>query len=108
MKRQGAQTELVSGPLLELLAKPEEKRALMKTLDLPTHFATGDRALPWLLHAISCFIEKGAGKQGQTPKAHERRGTHELLRVQAERFLAIGSEDVAVPARREMSQQPLR
>lgn len=80
----------------------------MKTWDLPTRFANGNRALPLLLQVIPFFIEKGVGTQGQAPEAHERRGTPELLLVQAKRFLAIGTEDVAVPARRAVLQQFLR
>src|SRR5258708_2077683 len=80
----------------------------MKTLDLTTRFANSDRALPLLLQAIPFFIEKGVGKQGQAPKAHKRSGTHELILVQAELFLAICKEDFDVPARRDVLQQPLR
>ena len=80
----------------------------MKTLDLTTRFTKGDRTLPLLLQAIPLFIEKGIGKQGQAPKAHERSGTHELILVQAEFFLAIGKEDFNVPTCRDVLQQPLR
>ncbi len=88
----------VSDPLLELLSKPKQELASMKTLDLAARLANGEGALPSLLQMSPFFIEKRVGEQGQTPEAHERGGTHELILIQAELFLAISKENFDVEA----------
>jgi hypothetical protein len=70
----------------------------MKTLDLAARLANGDGALPVLLQTSPFFIEKRVGKHRQTPEAHERGGTHALILIQAELFLAISKEDFDVEA----------
>jgi hypothetical protein len=101
LSREEFKERLISDPLLELLAKPAEKLASMKTLDLTTRLANSDRALPLLLQAIPFFIEKGVGEQGEVPEAHERSGTHELILAQTGLFLAIGKR-TSISQRAEM------
>ena len=108
LSREEFKERLISNILLELLSEPKQELASMKTLDLATCLADGDGALPLLLQTVPLFIEKGVGEQGQAPKAHKRGGTHELILIEAELFLAIGKEDFDVPARRDMRQQSLR
>lgn len=69
----------------------------MEALKLPTRLAKRDMALPLVLQMDTLFVQKHRDEQGQAPEAHQRCGAHELVRIEASLFLALGKKDFAVP-----------
>ncbi len=85
--------------------KPIEDRATMATLDVAPSLANGHRALTLLLQPVALFLQEDVRQQGQRPETQERRGTHQLIVVQTQFFLAIAKKHLDVPALGDMLQQ---
>src|SRR5437016_5024490 len=82
---------------LELLMKPIKHMSTMATQDFTPGLPDSDMALPLQLQAYAFFFQKDRGEHHQSPEAHNGLGTHQLILVQAQFFLAIAEEDFDVP-----------
>src|SRR6266700_218000 len=92
---------------LELPMKPIEYMATMTALNLTPGLADGDMALPLFLQAVALFLQEDIGQHRQGPEADDGCGTHHLILIQAQFFLAIAKEDLNVPTGCDMHKQGL-
>ena len=50
--------------------------------------------LPLFLQAVALFLQEDIGQHRQGPEAHDGGGTHHLILIPAQFFLAIAKEDL--------------
>ena len=78
--------------------KPIQDRATMARLDFAAGLANGHRVLTVLLQPIAFFLQEDVRQHGQRPEMQERRGTHQLILVHTQFFLAIAEKHLNVEA----------
>src|SRR2546421_9061844 len=87
--------------------KPIEDLSTMPTLDFTPRFANGDMTVPLCLQARALFLQEDISEQSQGPETHDGRGAHQLILIQAQFLFAITKEDLNVPSRCDVRQEPV-
>src|SRR5260221_2219610 len=87
--------------------KPIEDLSTMPTLHFTPRLTNRDMTVPLCLQARTLFLQEDISEQGQCPEAHDGRGTHQLILIQAQFLFPIAKEDLNVPSRRDVRQEPL-
>ncbi len=77
----------------------------MEVLERPASLADGDMTL--LLQGQPCplLLDKRIGGEDQGPEAHNGRGRHELVLIQAEQIFGVAKKHLHIPPRGDVAEQ---